>query len=126
MTTTIVPGYGDLTDPEVMLYYKIDLAIAYRDALYRRKSMSDCPLQEKLDIATRVLEVVAHLNLLRAQLTALQDSHIDLVAPAPADITSVQEAIAAVDSLIRKDAILQGAMGLLAQVLVATTELERA
>lgn len=126
MTSTIVPGYGDLADAEVMLYYKIDLAIAYRDALYERKNKAECPLQEKLDIATRVLDVVAHLNLLRAQLTALQDSHIALIPPSPADITTAEQATTAVDNLVRTDAILASALGLLTQVLDATTELQRA
>ena len=124
--TTIVPGYGDLGDPEVMLYYKIDLTIAYRDALYDRKNRPDCPLPEKLDIATKVLDVVAKLSLLRAQLNALQDSHITLVPPAQAEITAVQQTAAAVEELVKKDAILSGAMGLLGQVLKASTELERA
>ncbi len=109
-----------------MLYYKIDLAIKYRDALYKRQNMPNCSTQERLAIASEVLKVVAKISLLRAQLSALQDSHVSLTPPAQADIDAVSQAATAVETLVKNDAILAGALGLLGQGLSATAELERA
>lgn len=121
-SSTVVPGFGDLADPEVMLSYKIELAIAYRDALQTRQNSANCPPEEAPEIATELLKVIGNLNLLRAQLTSLQNSSVALVPPTPAEIVAVREASAAVETLVRTDAILAGALGLVGQVLAATSQ----
>src|SRR5437667_10577359 len=73
-------GYGDLADPETMLYYKLHLAMRYRDQQLENPKCS----------AGQLYDVITNIGLLRAQLTDLQDFEVTFEAPTESDIDSIK------------------------------------
>jgi hypothetical protein len=112
-TPNYVDGYGDLADPETMLYYKLHLAIGYRDQQLNNPNCS----------ASELYDVIENIGLLRAQLNALHDSDIALKAPLQADIDSIKALATQVESLTNTAADLVAGFGLLDQVVTQTETL---
>lgn len=109
-------GYGDLSDPETMLYYKLHLAMKYRDQQLNNPNCS----------ASQLYDVIENIGLLRAQLTALHDSDISLKPPTQADIGSIKSLSTQVEALTNSDADLAAGLGLLKQVVDQTATLASA
>jgi hypothetical protein len=108
-----VAGYGDLSDPETTLYYKLYLAMTYRDQQLKNPNCS----------AAQLYGVIQNIGLLRAQLTALHDSNISLQAPTQSDINSLKTLTTKVEALTSSDADLAIGLGLLSQIVTQTTTL---
>ena len=108
-----VDGYGDLSDPETMLYYKLHLAMTYRDQQLDNPKCS----------AADLYDVIENIGLLRAQLTALHDSGITLTPPTQAAIDSIKTLTGQVEKLTNAAADLTAGFGLLDDVVKQTATL---
>ena len=109
----VVAGFGDLTDPETMLYYKLHLAMALRDQQLKNPNCS----------ASQLYPVIQKITLLRAQLTQLHDSGIKLQAPLQADIDNIKNLASQVEKLTNDAAGQVAGLALIGQVAAATSTL---
>jgi hypothetical protein len=111
--SNFVPGFGDISDPENMLDYKIYLATTYCSTLLKNPNCS----------ASQVGAAIQNLGLLHAQLNALLAGTIALNSPTPGDISTITGLVSKVEALTSSDADVTAGLALLAQVAAATVPL---